>query len=58
MYSTSMATLWMWINSLLEAMAMDIEIPWLKRFEEERDDKPDEIEVIDYETMLEELEYR
>jgi len=37
---------------------MDIEIPWLKRFEEERDDKPDEIEAIDYETMLEELEYR
>ena len=37
---------------------MDVEIPWLKRFEEEPKDEPDEIEQVDYETMLEELEFR
>ena len=37
---------------------MDVEIPWLKRFEEEPQEDPDELELIDYETMLEELEFR
>jgi len=37
---------------------MDVEIPWLKRFEEKPDKEPDEIEQVDYETMLEELEFR
>ena len=32
------------------------EIPWLRRFEEEPKDEPDE--QIDYEVMLMELEYR
>ena len=33
------------------------DIPWLKRFEEEPQEKPDEMEEIDYVTMLEELEF-
>ena len=37
---------------------MDVEIPWLKRFEEEPQEDPDEMELVDYETMLEELEFR
>ncbi len=37
---------------------MDVEIPWLKRFDEKSDKEPDEIEQVDYETMLEELEFR
>ena len=37
---------------------MDIEIPWLNRFEEEPEKKPDAMEEVDYETMLEELEFR
>ena len=38
-----------------ELIAMEPEIPWLKRFE----DKPQEEEPdVDYEVMLEELEYR
>ena len=36
---------------------MDVEIPWLERLNEKREE-PDEIEEIDYETMLEELEFR
>ena len=36
---------------------MDIEIPWLERLDEKRE-KPDEIEEIDYVTLLEELEFR
>ena len=46
-----------WYNFLSEAKAMDIEIPWLERLDEKRE-KPDEIEEIDYVTMLEELEFR
>jgi len=38
-----------------EAIAMDPEIPWLKRFDEEpKDEEPD----VDYEVMLMENEYR
>ena len=37
---------------------MDVEIPWLKRFDEKPQEEPDEIELVDYETMLEELEFR
>ena len=37
---------------------MDVEIPWLKRLEEKPLEEPDEIEQVDYETMLEELEFR
>ena len=36
---------------------MDIEIPWLERLDEKRE-KPDAMEEVDYETMLEELEFR
>lgn len=35
------------------------EIPWLKRFDEERtDEEPETMEKVDYEVMLEELEFR
>lgn len=35
------------------------EIPWLKRFDEERTDEESEtMEKVDYEVMLEELEFR
>ena len=37
---------------------MDVEIPWLKRFDEKPQEKPDEDEQIDYEVMLMENEYR
>ena len=37
--------------------SMEIEIPWLDRLKEKREE-PDEIELVDYETMLEELEFR
>jgi len=40
-----------------EAIAMDPEIPWLKRFEELHEPN-DNMEEVDYETMLEELEFR
>ena len=42
---------------LLEAITMEPEIPWLKRFEEKQQEKPDD-DRIDYEVMLMELEYR
>lgn len=35
------------------------EIPWLKRFDEEKaDEDSDKMEKVDYEVMLEELEFR
>ncbi len=35
------------------------EIPWLKRFDEEKtDEDSDNMEKVDYEVMLEELEFR
>ncbi len=37
---------------------MDPEIPWLKRFDEKLQEKPDDDEQIDYEVMLMENEYR
>lgn len=36
---------------------VEVEIPWIKRLEEKAE-KPDEIEDVDYEVMLEELEFR
>lgn len=39
---------------------MDVEIPWLKRFDEKPSEEPDNdtMEQIDYEVMLEELDFR
>ena len=39
---------------------MDLEIPWLKWLDEKQPKKPDEerMEEVDYEVMLEELEFR
>ncbi len=37
---------------------MDEQCPWLKRFDEKRPEEPDTMENVDYEVMLEELEFK
>jgi len=39
-------------------MEETLEIPWLKRFDKKPPEEPDKMEQVDYEVMLEELEFR
>ena len=40
-------------------MVLEVDIPWLKRFDEPKPEEPDdELEQVDYEVMLQELEFR